>query len=255
MAAQIIASLDSGKYSKSTSSRRYRTNQANVRSTTQRRGWMRKPSAAFWVIVTAQPHTRRTKSTKRLLKPLSAITSRKRGNRSATVANRYRPPSRSWTLAGITSKAQIKPSESTITKRLRPLIFFSSVVTRRAAPVRDLNGLTIHASACGRRRSADLQADLLTQSGVELFPDTVVAPLAKVMIGGLPRRQVVGQHAPGGTAAQVIEDGVENFPQVGRRSAALGATGAGAWQERLDTFPLVVREIRWVGFPCHARPQ
>lgn len=211
MAAQIIASLDSGKYSKSTSSRRYRTSQANVRSTTQRRGWIRKPSAAFWVIVTAQPQTRRTKATNRLLKPLSAITSRRRGNWPATSASRYRPPSRSWILAGVTSKAQIKPNESTITKRLRPLIFFSPVVPLGAASVSGLDGLTIHPSGCRRRRGSGLQTDLLAQPSVELFPDAAGAPQAEVVIGGLPGWEIVGQHAPGAAGTQVMEDGIEDF--------------------------------------------
>src|SRR5438270_148906 len=73
-------------------SRRYRTNHPNVRSTTHRRGWTLNPSAAFRVIVTAHRHTRRTNSTNRLLKALSAITSRTRGSSRRPAAPRGAGP-------------------------------------------------------------------------------------------------------------------------------------------------------------------
>jgi hypothetical protein len=79
MATWIMASLASGWYSHR--GRRHDTSQANVRSTTPRRGCARNPSAAFAAAVTSRRHARRTNSSNRLEHPLSAITSRTRGSR------------------------------------------------------------------------------------------------------------------------------------------------------------------------------
>ncbi len=133
MATWIMASLVSVWYSYSTRSRRYPTSQPNVRSTTHRRGCTRNPSAALAAIVTFHRHTRRTYSTNRRLNPLSAITSRTRGSQCRAAPSSHRPASRSWSFAGVTSRAHTSPSESTPTTRLRPTAFFPPVVPPGAA--------------------------------------------------------------------------------------------------------------------------
>src|SRR5262249_8164708 len=147
-----------------------RTSQANVRSTTHRRGWTLNPSAAFLVIVTAQRQTVRTNSWKRLLKALSAITSRTRASRCRAAPTSHRPAARSWTEAGVTSGAEPRPGESPATNRLRPLVFFPPVEPLGAAPVGRLDRLAVHPQGRGRRRGAGLDPDLLAQGGVDALP-------------------------------------------------------------------------------------
>lgn len=43
-------------------------------------------------------------------------------------------------------------------------------------------------------------------------PGAVLSPQTEVMIDGLPRGQVVGQHPPRTAAAQHVEDGVQDLP-------------------------------------------
>src|SRR3954452_21657511 len=142
-------------------SRRYRTSHPNVRSTTHRRGWILNPSAAFLVIVTAHRHTRRTNSTNRRLKALSAIPSRTRGSHRRAAASSQHPPSRSCTSAVTTDNAQTSPSESTPMNRLRPFAFFPPVVPAGAAPVGRLDRLAVHPQGFGGRRDAGLDPDFL----------------------------------------------------------------------------------------------
>src|SRR5438270_14094317 len=177
-------------------SRRYRTNHPNVRSTTHRRGWTLNPSAAFRVIVTAHRHTRRTNSTNRLLKALSAITSRTRGRSRRAAPSSQHPPSRSCTSAVRTDSAQTRPSESTPMNRLRPLTFFPPVEPAGAAPVGRLDRLAVHPQRLGRRRVPGLGADLGAEAGVDRLPDPGQPPQPEPGVDRLPRREVVRQHPP-----------------------------------------------------------
>jgi len=94
MATRIMASLVSGSRSWSTSSRLYRTSHPNVRSTTQRLGWIWNPFGALAVVVTRQLHARRTHATKRRLNPESAMTSRTRASSPRTGARSQHHPQR-----------------------------------------------------------------------------------------------------------------------------------------------------------------
>ena len=58
-----------------------------------------------------------------------------------------------------------------------------------------------------------MHAKPFSDSRVELLPGAIDAPEPKVMIDGLPRRKVVGQKTPGATAAEDVEDGVEDLAQ------------------------------------------
>src|SRR5215218_1553979 len=186
--------------------RRYRTNHANVRSTTQRRVWTLKPPLALAVIVTAQRHTLRTNSWNRLENPLSAITSRTRASRCRTPPSSQRPPSRSWTSAVSTDSAQTNPSQSTPMNRLRPLTFFPPVVPLRAAAVGRLDRLAVHPQCLWGRRGAGLDTNLSPKCGVNLLPNPGQAPVAEQAVDGLPRRQVAGNHPPRPAGPQVVED-------------------------------------------------
>jgi len=252
MATRIMASLVSGSRSWSTSSRLYRTSHPNVRSTTQRLGWIWNPFGALAVVVTRQLHARRTHATKRRLNPESAMTSRTRASSPRTGASSQHPPSRSCTQAGTTSNAHTIPSESTATNRLRPLVFFPRVVPLGSADMGRLHRLAIHTQRLGRRRRSSIQAHLLTQGGVDLVPHPGHAPEAEAGVDGLPGREVVGQHTPSRAGAEVVEQRVEDLTRVVGGSAALGTAGLGGRQQRLETLPLLVGEIGGVRFPFHA---
>ena len=49
---------------------------------------------------------------------------------------------------------------------------------------------------------------------------SVGLPRSEVGIDGLPRRQVVGEQAPGASGAQRVDDGVDDFAQVGLARSA-----------------------------------
>src|SRR5262245_28396256 len=254
MAPVTIDSLTSGRRSWSTISLRYRTSQAKVRSTTQRLGCTTNPSPALAVVVTAQPQKRLTQSMKRLLKPESTMTSRSKGNNPRTLASSQRPPSRSCTDAATTITAQTRPSESVLTNRLRPLIFFPPVVPLGAAAVGRLDRLAVHPAGFRRGRGAGVEADLRPQRVVELLPVALDPPGAEAAVDGLPGREVARQHAPGASGAEVVEDGVEHLAGVGGGAAAVGAAGLGAGQQRLGQFPLLVRQVGRVSLPVHDPP-
>ena len=235
-------------------SRRYRTNQANVRSTTHRRAWIWNPAAAFAVIVTFHRQAVRTNSWNRLLKPLSAITSRTRASRCRTPANNHRPPSRSWTSAVVTSKAHTSPSESTPTNRLRPFVFFPPVVPFRAAAMSRFDRLAIDPQGFRGRRGANFQSNFLPQGGVEFLPGAVESPVAELAVHRLPRRKVVGEHPPGAARSQVVEDGIDHLAEfAGRGPSALGRAGFWLGEQRFETLPLVVGQVGGVGLPAHGR--
>src|SRR5262249_10030908 len=177
-------------------SRRYRTSQANVRSTTHRRGCTRKPSAALAVIVTAHRQTRRTNSWNRLLKPLSAMTSRTRGRYPRAAAKSPPPPSPSRTSAARPDTAHPRPRESAPMNRLRPPTFFPPVVPLGAAAVGGLDRLAVHPEGGGRGRGPGLQADVLAQGGVDAVPDAGQPPQAAGGADGLPPRAGRRAHPP-----------------------------------------------------------
>ena len=63
-----------------------------------------------------------------------------------------------------------------------------------------------------------------------------------------PRRKLVWQHAPRAAGAAEIEDAVDHLTHVHR---SVASTRLGRWNQRLDDRPLFVRQVRWVGRPCH----
>src|SRR5262249_58197434 len=133
---------------------------------------------AFGVLVAGQPQFRLTQWTNRRLKPAAAITSRTRASSPRTSASSQQPPSRSCTSAGSTSKAHTKPSESTATKRLRPLTFFPPVVALGAADVGRLDRLAVHPQRRRGRHGARLEPHFLAQRGVGLLPHARQPPQA-----------------------------------------------------------------------------
>lgn len=116
-----------------------------------------------------------------------------------------------------------------------------------------LHGLAIDPEGRGRRRGPGVEADLLPDAGVDAFPDAVVPPGPEVPVDGLPGREVVGEQPPGRPAAEVVEDGVEDLAERGRRPAALGGSGLRFREEGFEGLPLGVGQVGVVMFSCHAR--
>lgn len=82
---------------------------------------------------------------------------------------------------------------------------------------------------------------------VEEEPSAVSAPLAKPVVNCFPRGKAFGQQAPGTTALDEIENGIEQRPQRGGWSAhALGRR-----EEGFDQSPLFFSEIGVVGRNLH----
>jgi hypothetical protein len=82
---------------------------------------------------------------------------------------------------------------------------------------------------------------------IEPGPQAVAAPLAEVVIDGLPRREVFWQEPPLGTGLDQIEDGVEDFAQGGAGTSAFFGGG----QEAADQVPLSVGEVGVVSGDFH----
>src|SRR5215467_14203790 len=104
-----------------------------------------------------------------------------------------------------------------------PLDLFAPVIPLDATRFfRGFHTLAIHDRRRGVGVAARPQADGAAQRLVDLLPDPVQAPLAKGRIGGLPRRILAREIAPGTAGAQDVKEGVDEEPQwPGARPATL----------------------------------
>lgn len=117
-----------------------------------------------------------------------------------------------------------------------------------------LDRLAIDPQGLRGRGRPGLDADLLSEVGVDLLPDPGQPPVAEEAIDGLPGRKVMGEHPPRPAGPQVVEDRIDHGAAVdGGRPTALGGAGLGFRQERVEPLPLVVGQIGRVGLSCHAR--
>ena len=139
---------------------------------------------------------------------------------------------------------------------MRPPIFFSRVVAAFATAVGRLDRLAIQ-DGRGWPGLAALDAAAFGAEGVvDPLPGSVGLPAAEVGVDRLPGREVVGQQPPGTAGAAEVEDSRD---QVAVAILAGAAAGFGCRHQVLDVVPLQVRQVGWVGLPCHAqylnRPQ
>ncbi len=86
-------------------------------------------------------------------------------------------------------------------------------------------------------------ADLRPQRVVHPLPGAVIPPLPKIGVDGLPLRKVRGQHAPLDAPHDKVQDGVDHRAHL---DGAGAAAGFGGRDERHDTLPLAVGQVRWV---------
>jgi len=89
---------------------------------------------------------------------------------------------------------------------------------------------------------ADVSAELVVQP----LPDSFLLPLGEVVVADAPRRQVLGNHAPGDAASHYAEDGVEHPPLA----VAYGAPEL-RWlrYHRFQYVPFLVGEIAFHRLP------
>src|SRR5262249_43828134 len=110
-------------------------------------------------------------------------------------------------LAGCTTTHSSRPRVSTTRWRLLPLTLLPASEPVRRLAVDD---------GGGRLRGAALGlADLAAQDIVDALPQPPAPPAVEVVADRPLGGEVVGQGAPGTAIVQAIEDGVDDFPQVG----------------------------------------
>ena len=101
----------------------------------------------------------------------------------------------------------------------------------------------------GLRVPIEANTHPLAQGGVHPFPCPIQSPGAEVVVDGLPGREVVRQQSPGATAANDVEDGVQDLAGTVR----LGTPSSVREGEvRFEEGPLFVGEVALVCF-SHAR--
>jgi hypothetical protein len=150
-----------------------------------------------------------------------------------------RAPSRSWTLAAVTTIASSSPRVSTARWRFRPLTFGGVVA---AALLGDGVGGPHRLGVDDRRArngvgacdEADLGAELVVQcaGGAAGVP----APVEPVY--GAPGREVTGQGPPHAAVMGHIADGVDDVAPMMRLWPATSAVDRSrCWQQRLQQRP------------------
>jgi hypothetical protein len=115
--------------------------------------------------------------------------------------------------------------------------------------------LTVDNRRTGRRLASVLYAQALPQRPHHPFPDTGVAPLAKVVLHCRPGRVIMGKPPPGPSTTQHIKDPIEDLPH-------LYASGSPSWfgrgNEWFEDGPFGIRKVTRIGFhqgvPPHFPP-
>src|SRR5919112_6900235 len=242
----MTVSVLSGWCSYSLLSRRARPSQANDLSTTHRRGRSTKPRAAAgrWTISRSIPYICRTHCTSSPRYVWSAHPLTSSGQRRRRRPNTQRAPSASDIAAVSTATPSSSPVLSTTRCRLRPFTFLAGVVAALPSRFGRFHALAVDDKGGWLRAPPGLQAPLLDQGRVDLFPGAVLTPLGEVVTDALPLRKLVGQQAPLAACAREVEQGVDHFPQVQPRRAP-GAPGP--LEIRADRFPLGIGQVSRVG--------
>ena len=94
-------------------------------------------------------------------------------------------------------------------------------------------------------RVAFQHAEVAARGVVAPFPGAISSPAPKVVIDDAPRRQIIGDKAPGTTGAQDIEDRTDDLPfGIGCRPT----TWFGGRDQGCENLPLAVIKIGGVGF-------
>src|SRR2546423_371385 len=111
-----------------------------------------------------------------------------------------------------------------------------------------LNTLAIKDCRRRRRLAPDALAQAFAQAVVDGFPSACHAPPPEIVIDALVVWKILRQHRPSDTAADQIEDGVEDFPHIER---ARSSTGFRFWDESFNMIPFPIGQVAWVSFLFH----
>src|SRR6185437_5177727 len=123
--------------------------------------------------------------------------------------------------------------------------------TTLATHLRTLDRLAVQTADAGSGRTRlacvgveRVDPDTLTQSRVQFLPGAVVTPLGKVVVDGLPRAELLGEHPPRTARFVAVEDAIHDRSQVNRAGSAPMREG----NQRLQYRPLFVGHVARVGF-------
>src|SRR3972149_4238292 len=140
-----------------------------------------------------------------------------KGNARREARSNGPPPSRSWTLAGCGSRE--RPAAADL---------LAGIMAARSAGLGRLHALAVDDRGGGAGVAADTLAIGHDQRVVDLLEHAFVPPRGKPAIGCLPGREVARQQPPGDTAAQHIEDGIDDLaPRPPPRAALLAGQRQG----------------------------
>src|SRR5438552_4654020 len=132
---------------------------------------------------------------------------------------------------------------------LPALDLLSAIIAARGSThSRGLDGLRVDNPGTGLRLPTGANADETAQRIVQAPPEPFQTPQTKVMVNRFPARQVMREQVPRASAAQPVEDPVQNFaltiqpgpPARFRR-----------WQELCQLCPLGIGEIGLIGLSFH----
>src|SRR3954447_7539510 len=169
-------------------------------------------------------------------------------------------PSRSATLAAVTSTTTSRPMVSTTRCRLRPMVFLPASQPREPRPTVAAPGTvwesTAPAEASGSRPAASRTAS--RSAAWTRSTRAVGNPSLEVEVDGVPGREVVRQLPPRAARPIQVQDRIHDAAAGELRwAAAAGALAAGAAHrhQRLDQRPLGIGQIRGIGRGrAHAPP-
>ena len=91
--------------------------------------------------------------------------------------------------------------------------------------------------------AANLGAELFAQGGIHLRPRTIQTPQTKVVIHGLPGRELMREQPPRATTPHV-EDGIQDFAD---RMEPRSAERFGWREQRVETSEFGVRQVGQIG--------
>jgi hypothetical protein len=128
---------------------------------------------------------------------------------------------------------------------------FGAVVPTDAADASRPDGLAIDDPRARLGVPPDVGAELLPEDSVQLLPGAIQAPEPEIVIGGLPRWELVWEEAPGTATSDNIEDGIQYLAD---RVQARSPDALGWRQERVQASELGVRQVAQIRSPRGQTP-
>lgn len=134
---------------------------------------------------------------------------------------------------------------------LAALNLFAAVDPPRLAPQRRLDRLAVDRRRAGRQRPPSLDTGQGTKDTEDLLPGAVRVPFPEVVIHAISGGEVVRQGTPGAAFPGVIEQRVDDLPQIYLTRPTGPAAARGPGEEGLNEGPLLVRNVTGIGFALH----